>query len=298
MQVIVSTDLDGTLLDHHDYSWQAALPAIQACVQEGIPIICNTSKTQEEVRSLQGQMGLRGDMVVENGSALIMELNSIKPSDMGHEEFKQLLHFQENGPSVTVSDKRVVCIFGKPRIELLDFIKQVRTEHGWQFEGFNDWSLEQIVEKTGLDRAGAESAINKQYSEPFEWHDSDDNLKAFSQLVKENSFQVLKGGRFYHLQGETNKAIPLLWLKQLLSKVSQLKVENTQKADVKLICLGDNQNDVDMLNVADYPVCIRSPVAKFPELQNNQSVIYTEDYGPVAWNKAVLDIIYTDTERA
>jgi len=57
-----------------------------------------------------------------------------------------------------------------------------------------------------------------------------------------------------------------------------------------VICLGDNHNDVDMLNIADVAVCVKSPVAEIP-LIKNQNIIYTKDYGPVGWNQAVLQLL-------
>ncbi|MGA0327631.1 MAG: hypothetical protein ACO3OK_11595, partial [Limisphaerales bacterium] len=41
---VVVTDLDGSLLDHHTYSFEAALPALSVLKEEGIPLILNTSK--------------------------------------------------------------------------------------------------------------------------------------------------------------------------------------------------------------------------------------------------------------
>lgn len=52
MNYLVSTDLDGTLLDHHTYSWHAALPALQKCSELAIPVVLNTSKTLAEVEWL------------------------------------------------------------------------------------------------------------------------------------------------------------------------------------------------------------------------------------------------------
>ena len=42
LPLLVSTDLDGTLLDHHTYEWQPALPAISALQAFSVPIVMNT----------------------------------------------------------------------------------------------------------------------------------------------------------------------------------------------------------------------------------------------------------------
>lgn len=71
MSFWISTDLDGTLLDHHDYSFQAAEEAVLKCKKLGIPIILNTSKTLAETRKIQNNIGIAGPLIVENGSALV-----------------------------------------------------------------------------------------------------------------------------------------------------------------------------------------------------------------------------------
>jgi|GEM_PF-4270088 len=69
---LVSTDLDGTLLDHYSYDWQAAAPSLARLAKLGIPVVINTSKTFEEVVSLQSSMLLTAPFIVENGSALFL----------------------------------------------------------------------------------------------------------------------------------------------------------------------------------------------------------------------------------
>ena len=48
-RLIVFTDLDGTLLDHDDYSFEAARPALAKLETLNIPVILTTSKTATEV---------------------------------------------------------------------------------------------------------------------------------------------------------------------------------------------------------------------------------------------------------
>ena len=39
----ISTDLDGTLLDHDNYSYRAATQALELCKEQNIPIVLNLS---------------------------------------------------------------------------------------------------------------------------------------------------------------------------------------------------------------------------------------------------------------
>ena len=67
---MVVTDLDGTLLDHHSYSYEAAIPALDKLTDFKIPVIFNTSKTAKEVIPLQQKLSISAPFIVENGSAL------------------------------------------------------------------------------------------------------------------------------------------------------------------------------------------------------------------------------------
>jgi hypothetical protein len=49
---VVFSDLDGTLLDHETYSFDAARPGLDALKSRGIPLILASSKTRAEMQDL------------------------------------------------------------------------------------------------------------------------------------------------------------------------------------------------------------------------------------------------------
>ena len=255
VQLIISTDLDGTLIDHHNYSFDAALPALEKCRQAGVPVLFNTSKNASEAAALKHKIGLHSPMIVENGSALIFE------------------------------NERIV--FGVNRGQILEFIGHFRSEHGQLLEGFNDWSETRLIEHTQLDQSSAALALKKEYSEPFLWHGNQEQLKRLETAANQQSLSLTKGGRFYHLQGKCDKATPLNYLKSRPEKLF------SGDRALKLVCLGDNHNDVAMLECADIAVCIKSTTTKYPQFDtsNNQHTMYTEQYGPEGWNTAVEDLL-------
>lgn len=275
-RMIVSTDLDGTLLDHFDYSWQAARPAVEKLASLKIPIILNTSKTYAEVRALQKELGLSGPFIVENGSALFLPVD----------DFDWLMTTLLDDPPVTPVDDFLQVVFGALRPDIVDYIDELRTQHGWDFEGFNDWTVAQIMAYTGLDEESASRAADKMFSEPIKWNDSEPNLSSFIEQLKTRKLGILKGGRFYHVQGQTDKGRPLLWLQALYTSKTGTSPQ--------LVCLGDSDNDIQMLNVADHPVCVRSPVSEYPVLQSDKPVFKTTAYGPAGWNEAINAILSTE----
>lgn len=251
---LVATDLDGTLLDHHTYRWQSAEPAIQRLKELNIPIVLNTSKTLQEVQQLVTEMSLADHpVIVENGSALFLKGKTIE--------------------------------FGIKRAELIDWMKHTRKSQSVNFESYSDWSVDQIMLATGLSFPKAQASANKHYSEPFIWKDSLERLAHFSTLANQSGYEIVKGGRFYHLQGRVSKATPLDWMRE---NVSELWPGYDQ---LKVIALGDNQNDIAMLNSADYPICIRSPVTVFPDLiprtEQQPPIGYSIEFGPSGWNEQI-----------
>src|SRR4030042_1090542 len=71
-RILVFTDLDGTLLDHRNYSFEPARPALRLLRESGIPLIICTSKTRAEVEEIRAALGNTDPFVVENGGAVFV----------------------------------------------------------------------------------------------------------------------------------------------------------------------------------------------------------------------------------
>lgn len=281
--MLVSTDLDGTLLDHHSYSWREAKPAMRALRARQIPLILNSSKNAAEMMHLQANMGIRQPLIVENGSALYIPIEMLSPEMTS----SNMLETDTLDGFEKIEDY-FVKVFGSKRSDILQCAHALRDQAGYQFTGFADYTIEDIASSTGLSMQAASLAAKKCYSEPFVWHDTADALAQFTQDLQAHGIQILKGGRFYHLQGMTDKAKPLQWLK------THSDIFPNCQTPLRLVCLGDNHNDVAMLNAANIAVCVKSPVNEFPPV-DNQQVIYTQQFGSKGWNTAILSILTAST---
>ena len=71
--VLISTDLDGTLLGHSDYRFDGIADVIQALTRKGIPVVFNTSKTIVECQRLATQLASIAPMIVENGGGILFQ---------------------------------------------------------------------------------------------------------------------------------------------------------------------------------------------------------------------------------
>lgn len=260
---LVVTDLDGTLLDHYDYSWNKAGNALAFLKENDIPVVINTSKTATEVITLQKSIGLHAAFIVENGSAIFIpdNLQSTSTLDL----------VKRNG--------RRLKLLGQGKDFIVEKLREIRADAKWRFEGFSDWSTEKIIEATGLSQEAAAEASQREFSEPLIWQDSEENYKAFCLLIAGLGLKILKGGRFIHVLGETDKGKAALWLKSFY--------EQQHNTRYKLIALGDGPNDVDMLNASDIAVVVKSPAHAFPTIKRTEAVIFTKAYGPEGWNEAI-----------
>jgi len=252
--LIIFTDLDGTLLDHHSYSWQAARPALQGLRERQIPLILCTSKTAAEVSQLHAELELTTPFIIENGAGIILN-----PADNS-------AHF-----------------FGTPYAELVDLMQQLRRKRGYLFSGFSDMSTSDVVAATGLAAEQAALAKQRLCSEPIRWQDDDAALSEFQQDLASHDLQLLRGGRFYHvLSSQADKGTALRWL--------LAHYPGKQNCRWYSVALGDGPNDQSMLEAADLAVVIPS-ASGFAPKPGNITVIYAEEAGPVGWNRTLLEVL-------
>ena len=56
--ILIFTDLDGSLLNHNNFEFNTIKPFILKCLRNNIRIIPNTSKTKNEVEFFSEQLGV------------------------------------------------------------------------------------------------------------------------------------------------------------------------------------------------------------------------------------------------
>mgnify|MGYP001814761393 FL=1 len=265
---IIFTDLDGTLLDHHDYGFDAALPALRAVSERGIPLILTTSKTLAEVVKINRALANPQPAIIENGCALCFPLDAGYPFDIsGYEQL----------------DGCAVRCFPPGYAEIRGFIARQRDRHGWRLRGFDDMSTAEVAAATGLHTGQAADAKQRLCSEPFLWLDSDENRARFIAAAKTAGLRVTRGGRFWHLMGNSSKALALDAMRGLFYP--------DPDTPTTVIALGDSENDRGMLQIADIAVVIRRHDGTHLDCTGTRQTIYTEQAGPQGWNQAVLEIL-------
>ncbi len=269
--LVVYTDLDGTLLDHDSYSFAPALPALQRLASLHIPVIPVTSKTLSELLVLGRELNLQGPCITENGGMIAIPRG----------------YFGETATAET-SDGYQLEYLSPHYATIVDDLNQLRERYGFRFEGFADLSTAAVAEQTGLDNDAAERARRRLCSEPLTWQDSDAAFERFATELKALGYTLVRGGRFHHVLGNTDKALAIGKLNDLFARAGFTGFTS--------LALGDSPNDRQMLLSADVAVVVRRKDGSWLDLETDKTIIRTSAAGPDGWNEAIQQ--YLDTTAA
>ena len=69
-QIIIFTDLDGTLLDTKTFKFDQISQYVKHLISIGVIIIPNSSKTEDEILDFIDELGINLSFISENGSAI------------------------------------------------------------------------------------------------------------------------------------------------------------------------------------------------------------------------------------
>jgi mannosyl-3-phosphoglycerate phosphatase family protein len=263
-QLIVFSDLDGSLLDHHSYSFAAALPMVNTLEQLGIPLVLVSSKTRAEILSLRTALGNNHPFIVENGAAIFIPVTT----------------FPEQPAGTIEQEDYWVYEMAPPRSQWLAVLAELAKEFPDEFDHFYSAGISGIIDMTGLSKSEAQAANDRCYSEPVKWLGCAEREALFTQRLQEAGATVFKGGRFLAVSGNCDKGQALRWLRSRYQDYSS-------SSDVQDLAIGDSDNDRPMLEAAGTALLIRSPVHDFPALTKTDAVIRSQQYGPSGWAEGV-----------
>ncbi|WP_428033458.1 HAD-IIB family hydrolase [Amphritea sp.] len=262
-QVLIFTDLDGSLLDHFSYSFHEAEPLLALLSELAVPVIPVTSKTRAELAALRIALNNPHPFIVENGAAVFIPDN-----------------YFINPPAGSFRVDDYYCYqFSKPREHWVAQLADLQPEFGEEFETFTSMGVTGIKASTGLSELAAQMANQREFSEPVRWLGTDERKQQFVAVLRQQGATVLQGGRFLHITGACNKGKALQWLNQQYA-------DSAPGSTFLTIAAGDSFNDVDMLQVADCAVVIRSPVHEPPQLVHSNLYLSSQT-GPAGWVEGI-----------
>ncbi|MFC3052888.1 HAD-IIB family hydrolase [Kordiimonas pumila] len=256
--LVIFSDLDGTLLDHETYGFEAAKPAFEILKARGIPLVLASSKTAVEIATLREKMGFTHcPAIIENGSGLL-PAGPFDTKSIDQTVYKKLRNTVQALP---------------PHLRRL-------------YQGFGDWTVAEITAKTGLPTHEAQQASKRQFSEPGLWSGTEKELASFIQHLTNHNISARHGGRFLTLSYGGTKGVKM---GQILDRYT------TDTTRPPSLALGDAPNDIEMLEAADIGVIIKNPHGtKIAPLQGEQTgtIRRSDKPGPEGWAYSVLSILH------
>ncbi|MFQ5743624.1 MAG: HAD-IIB family hydrolase [Acidobacteriota bacterium] len=264
-ELLVFTDLDGTLLDTDTYAWQPARPALDALKAAAALLIPCTSKTWAEVKPLRAELGLRSPAVVENGAAIFGDADT------------PMLAAAES----CASGEWAVSL-GPGRSRVLAGLARMRQKVRGSLRGLSEIGDDELTALTGLASSQLWAARERLHSEPFLADEA--TLEELEAAATQEGLHVTRGGRFFHLGGRVDKGT-----------AARIVVEGYRRRHWKGMTagLGDSLNDRSLLAVVRCPILIpRADGEHDPAvLGAARNLCLATHPGPEGWCEAVLALL-------
>ena len=249
--LLVFTDLDGTLISHTGYRWDAAMPALDALRSIGAGIIMASSKTAPEIIALRQKLDLEDwPAIVENGAGVL-------------------------GP------RSRTCPPIDDYVALRSVLDQIPADLRRQYRGFGDMDVAEIAKTTGLTTQDAALASKRSFSEPGLWSGTAQQRDAFLSALAPHGVAAREGGRFLTLSFGKTKADQMEKIIETYRPRHTIAlgdapndVEMIEAADFGVIIANPHRSALPEL-----------------EGETQGRIVRTTLAGPEGWNKAVLELI-------
>jgi mannosyl-3-phosphoglycerate phosphatase len=256
-KLLVLSDLDGTFLDHDNYSFEKSLDALKLLISKSGSIAFVTSKTAAEVLSLIEELRVSGipapiAFAVENGCGIYLPIGSYS-----HEEINRIIP----DLNVTEKDGYYVISFGSQKYQDLRVVlKEIEQQIGKKNIGFGDMTALELAENSGLSVEQSQLAKNREFDEPYYIIEGDDkDYQQAKEITESKGLSYHKGGRYAHisLPQDKGKAAEIL-----------LKLHSKNNPIVS-VGIGDAENDLAFLDACERGYLVRGKKEITKDLPDN-----------------------------
>jgi mannosyl-3-phosphoglycerate phosphatase len=265
-RLVIFTDLDGTLLDHATYSWEAARPALARLKAAGTPWIPCSSKTRAEIEPLREALGNSHPFIVENGGAILIPRGYFTVPLPPHRTIGRYQRIE----------------LGSPYAVLRRVLDEIAGAAGVQIRGYGDLTIQEVAALTGLSIDEAARAKAREFDEPFLIEGTSADRARVLRLIEAKDFRWTRGGRFHHITGPHDKGRAVQQLSDLYRQ---------QYGQVLTVGLGDSLNDRPMLGAVDRPILVRRPDGSYDPDVTLPGLEFADGIGPAGWNAAIAALL-------
>ena len=264
MNFLIFSDIDGTLLDHDNYSF-GNLKNFIAKIKDKVLVIFNSSKTFAEIIQLNEKLKLNFPFIIENGACIFF------PSEKYFLNLPNKNFFKYRGHT----GYKLTKLNNKSIEEKLSHLKKK-----FDFTFFNQLSNLQIGKITKLKNKSIINSKKRLFTNPILWTDTDQKYRQFKIDVKKvnKTLKVSKGGRFIHISDGYDKGTAM---------IEFIKIYNFKNSkNLITISLGDNENDLSMLELTDYSCIVKSEGINI-SLKKKKNIYYSKKIAPSGWQESL-----------
>lgn len=267
MKKLLFTDLDGTLLDLETYSADKVKESVDRLKKSGVSIIFCSSKTWAEQEYYLAELQLDEPVIVENGSGIILPNKT---------------DIEIPGQTEIIHGKKVI-ILGKKYKEVVKAIESSKEETNSEFKCYNNLTIDEIAELTGLTTEAAQKAKARDFSETlFNAKIDTEDYNQFEKAIKSHGFQCISGSRYVTVSGiESNKGTAVSML---------IEAYAAGYVEVKSIGIGDSRNDFEMLESVQFPYLVKRQDNSWADV-DTENISKISAVGPDGWNIMVEEIL-------
>ena len=264
VRMVVFSDIDGTLIDHHTYAATASLPAIQWLAERDIPLVFCSSKTLAEQEYLQHELGVRHPCILENGSAIAIPAGYFKRLPRA---FTRLRMERRGGFEVFILAHAAI----EDLYSLLGEVPGIRS--------FRNATDAEMQAATQLDGDALKNARLRMFTETLLRVPEGADFEVFEAYLSNAGWQLSRGGRFYTIHSaQVNKGLAVKYLKKAYRLNSA--------APFVFVAIGDSSNDAPMLAAADCPFLVRKHDETWASIRV-RGLVKTALAGPDGFTQAV-----------
>ena len=267
VSLIIFSDIDGTFMNNDSFDLGNNIEIVKLLEKSNHMFVFNTSKTFNEICHLQKVHRTNFSFICETGGGIYSNENISSP-------FKG-------------KRKNYYIVHESPRIK--DIKQEIQTHAKRYFPGelifYDDMNKKQISDISGLKGEDLKRSLKRDFSILFRWKSTITRYEEFKSLLKNYNLNIIEGGRFSHICSNQNKGKAV----QNFMSIIKNKYKNVQLLS---IALGDSINDIDMLEIADFPCIVKSPHNK-PLIDGlmHKNTIMSHNFAPNGWIECIQSVI-------
>ena len=262
-KVIIFTDLDETLLKENKFNHNILNNFIKTLLKKEYEIIPVTSKTYLEVIDLLKQIKYKLPFSVENGAAYYFPINNSK--DYLYKKIVNPYSIKKN------AIKKILN-------------KSVFKTYLHNFKYIEDLSIVEQKRITKLSSKQIKYFNSREYSIPVLISGDKYFKKKFEETLFKYNLKIVFGGKLNNISGLHSKLNSL----SFFSNQYKQKLRNTK---LIIVSLGDNQNDIEILNNSNYSGIIKNNTYKILKLKKKNNIFRSFSEAPFGWVEVLKKII-------